>query len=44
MAGAGFVLYQSGKEYLHSSFSLSLNKEIFNAEAEAALASLKVAI
>ena len=44
MAGAGFVLYQSGKEYLHSSFSLGPNKEVFDAEAEAALAGLKAAI
>jgi hypothetical protein len=44
MAGAGFVLYQSGKEYLYSSFSLSLNKEVFNTKAEAALAGLKAAI
>jgi hypothetical protein len=44
MAGAGFVLYQSGKKYLYLSFSLSLNKEVFNTEVEAALAGLKVAI
>jgi hypothetical protein len=43
MVGAGFVLYQAGQQFLHSSFSLGLNTEVFDAEAEAALAGIQVA-
>jgi hypothetical protein len=43
MTGTGFVLYQTGKKYLQSSFSLGPNMEVFNAEAEAALPGLKAA-
>lgn len=43
MAGAGFALYQTGRLYLQSSFSLGPNKEVFDAEAEAALAGIKAA-
>jgi ribonuclease HI len=43
MTGAGFALYQSKKQFLQSSFSLSPNKEIFDTEAEAALAGVKAA-
>ncbi|KAI9035498.1 ribonuclease H family protein [Aspergillus affinis] len=44
MAGAGFALYQSGKLYQQSSFSLGPNKEVFDAEAEAALTGIKAAL
>ena len=44
MAGAGFALYQSGRLFLQSSFPLGPNKEVFDAEAEAALAGLKAAL
>jgi ribonuclease HI len=44
MAGAGFALYQSGRLFLQSSFSLGPNKEVFDAEAEAALAGIKAAM
>jgi hypothetical protein len=44
MTGAGFAIYQSGKQFLQSSFSLGLNKEVFDAEAEAALAGIKAAL
>jgi ribonuclease HI len=44
MTGAGFALYQTGKKYLQSSVSLGPNKEVFDAEAEAALAGLKAAM
>ncbi|XP_077661262.1 uncharacterized protein AFUA_7G00100 [Aspergillus fumigatus Af293] len=44
MAGAGFTLYQTGRLCLQSLFSLRLNKEVFDAEAEAALASIKAAM
>jgi ribonuclease HI len=44
MTGAGFAIYQSGKQFLQSSFSLGLNKEVFDAEAEAALAGIKTAL
>ncbi|KAI9034981.1 ribonuclease H family protein [Aspergillus affinis] len=44
MAGAGFALCQSGKLYQQSSFSLGPNKEVFDAEAEAALAGIKAAL
>jgi hypothetical protein len=43
MAGSGFALYQSGKLFFQSSFSLGPNKEVFNTEAEAALAGAKAA-
>jgi ribonuclease HI len=44
MAGAGFALYQTGRLCHQSSFSLGPNKEVFDAEAEAALAGIKAAI
>ena len=44
MAGAGFALFQAGQQFFQSSFPLGLNKEVFDAEAEAALAGLKTAI
>jgi ribonuclease HI len=44
MAGAGFALYQTGRLCLQSSFSLGPNKEVFDAEAEAALAGIKAAM
>jgi ribonuclease HI len=44
MAGAGFALYQSGKQFLRLSFPLGPNKEVFDAEAEAALAGIKAAL
>ncbi|KAI9036018.1 uncharacterized protein KD926_002540 [Aspergillus affinis] len=43
MAGSGYALYQSGMLFQQSSFSLGPNKEVFDAEAEAALAGLKAA-
>jgi hypothetical protein len=43
MAGAGFAIYQSGKQFLQSSIPLGPNKEVFDAEAEAALAGAKAA-
>ncbi|KAI9034729.1 uncharacterized protein KD926_006534, partial [Aspergillus affinis] len=43
MAGSGYALYQSGMLFQRSSFSLGPNKEVFDAEAEAALAGLKAA-
>jgi ribonuclease HI len=44
MAGAGFALYQSGRLFLQSSLPLGPNKDVFGAEAEAALAGLKEAL
>jgi hypothetical protein len=44
MAGAGFALYQSGKQFLQSSLPLGPNKEVFDAEAEASLAGIKAAL
>jgi hypothetical protein len=44
MAGAGFALYQSGKQFLQSSLPLGPNKEVFDAEAEAALAGVKTVL
>lgn len=44
MAGAGIALYQTGRLCHRSSFSLGPNKEVFDAEAEAALAGVKAAI
>jgi hypothetical protein len=44
LTGDGFTLYQSGKQFLQSSFPLGLNKEVFDAEAEAALAGVKAAL
>ncbi|KAI9040114.1 ribonuclease H family protein [Aspergillus affinis] len=44
MAGNGYALYQSGKLFQQSSFSLGPNKEVFDAEAEAALAGVKAAL
>jgi ribonuclease HI len=44
IAGAGFALYQSGRQFLQSSLSLGPNKEVFDAEAEAALAGIKAAL
>jgi hypothetical protein len=43
MTGAGYALYQSGKQFQQSSLSLGPNKEVFDAEAEAALAGVKAA-
>jgi hypothetical protein len=43
MAGAGFAIYQSGRQFLQSSIPLGLNKEVFDAKAEAALAGAKAA-
>jgi ribonuclease HI len=43
MAGAGFALYQSRRQFLQFSIFLGLNKEVFDAEAEAALAGIKAA-
>jgi hypothetical protein len=42
--GGGYVGYQAGRQVLRGCFSLGLNKEVFDAEAEAALASVKAAI
>jgi hypothetical protein len=44
MAGAGFAIYQSRRQFLQSSIPLGLNKEVFNAKAEAALAGAKAAL
>ena len=44
MAGAGFALYQSGGLFLQSFLPLGPNKEVFDAEAEAALAGIKAAL
>ncbi|KAI9037727.1 ribonuclease H family protein [Aspergillus affinis] len=44
MAGSRYALYQSGKLFQQSSFSLGPNKEVFDAEAEAALAGVKAAL
>ncbi|KAI9034741.1 reverse transcriptase, partial [Aspergillus affinis] len=44
MAGSGYALYQSGMLFQQSSFSLGPNKEVFDAEAEAALAGVKAAL
>jgi ribonuclease HI len=43
IAGAGFALYQTGRLCLQLSFSFGPNKEVFDAEAEAALAGIKAA-
>jgi ribonuclease HI len=43
IAGAGFALYQFKRQFLQFSISLGLNKEVFDAEAEAALAGIKAA-
>jgi ribonuclease HI len=42
--GGGFAVFQAGHQFLHSSFPLGPNKDVFDAEAEAALAGLKAAI
>jgi len=42
--GGGFVGYQAGSQFLSSSFPLGPNKEVFDAEAEAALAGLRMAM
>ena len=39
--GGGYVGYQAGRQICRGSFSLGLNKEVFDAEAEAALAGVK---
>jgi hypothetical protein len=44
MVDAGFALYQSKKQFLQSSLPLGPNKEVFDAEAEAALAGIKAAL
>jgi hypothetical protein len=41
--GGGYVGYQAGRQICRGSFSLGPNKEVFDAEAEAALAGVKVA-
>ncbi|KAI9036255.1 ribonuclease H family protein [Aspergillus affinis] len=43
MAGGGYALYQSGRLIQQSSFSLGPNKEVFDADVEAALAGVKAA-
>ena len=43
MAGAGFALYRTGRLCVQSSFSLGPNKQVFDAEAEAAVAGFKAA-
>jgi hypothetical protein len=42
--GRGFVGYQAGSQFLSSSLLLGPNKEVFDTEAEAALAGLKMAM
>ncbi|KAF7139722.1 hypothetical protein CNMCM5793_007559 [Aspergillus hiratsukae] len=42
--GGGFAVFQAGHQFLRSSFSLGPNKEVFDAEAEAALAGMKAAM
>jgi ribonuclease HI len=42
--GGGFVGYQAGQQIVRGSFSLGHDKEVFDAEAEAALAGVKAAI
>jgi hypothetical protein len=42
--GRGFVGFQAGSQFLSSLFSLGPNKEVFDAEAEAALAGLRMAM
>jgi hypothetical protein len=44
MTGAGFALYQSRKQFLQSFLSFSLNKEVFDAKAKAALAGIKIVL
>jgi hypothetical protein len=44
MAGAGFALYQSGIQFLQYSLPLGPNKEVFDTEAEVALAGIKAAL
>jgi ribonuclease HI len=44
MTGVGFAIYQSGRPFQQTSFSLGPNKEAFDAEAEAALAGFKAAL
>jgi hypothetical protein len=44
MAGTGFALCQSGKQFLQLSLLLSPNKEVFGTKAEAVLAEIKVAL
>jgi ribonuclease HI len=43
-SGGGFALFQAGHLFLRSSFSLGPGKEVFDAEAEAALAGIKAAM
>jgi hypothetical protein len=42
--GGGFVGHQAGSQFLSILFPLGPNKEVFNAEAEAALADLRMAM
>ncbi|KAG2000709.1 hypothetical protein GB937_010915, partial [Aspergillus fischeri] len=42
--GGGFAVFQARHQFLRSSFSLGPNKEVFDAEAEAALAGMKAAM
>jgi hypothetical protein len=42
--GCGYVGFQAGRQICHGSFSLGPHKEVFDAEAEVALAGAKVAI
>ncbi|KAI9042361.1 ribonuclease H family protein [Aspergillus affinis] len=44
MTGGGFALYQSGTLFQQTSFPLGPNKEVFDTEAEAALAGVKAAL
>lgn len=43
-AGGGFVSFEANSQLSHSSFPLGPNKEVFDAEAEAALAGLQAAM
>ena len=42
--GGGYVGFQAGSQFLRGSIALGHNKEVFDAEAEAALAGLKAAM
>ncbi|EED13942.1 conserved hypothetical protein [Talaromyces stipitatus ATCC 10500] len=42
--GGGFVSFQAGSQFLRGSIPLRPNKEVFDAEAEAALAGLEAAM
>ena len=43
-AGGGYTVSQAGNQLLHASFPLGTGKEVYNAEAEAALVGAKAVL